>query len=186
MRCSAEVVPVRAAPLEGSEQVTQALYREPLRVLKRHGDWTLVITAYGYEGWLLTEALEQGEGELPGPSALPPLEFARRFVGAPYAWGGLTADGIDCSGLVHMAYRLSGRLVPRDAWQQESAGTPVAEPDIAPGDLTTYSAGARVDHIAFWLGEGRILHATGRDDLGVVEEPEPETLRTGRRLVVRL
>ena len=42
------------------------------------------------------------------------------------------------------------------------------------------------DHIAFWVGEGRILHATGRDGLGVVEEDEPEYLRGRRRRFVRL
>jgi len=186
MRCSAVVAPVRAAPLEDSEQVTQVLRGEPLQVLERRGDWALVSTAYGYEGWLQNPALEEGDGDLPEPSGLPPLEMARSYVGAPYAWGGLTASGIDCSGLVHMAYRLAGRLIPRDAWQQEDAGTPVADADASPGDLVTYGSNLRADHIAFWLGGGRILHATGRDDLGVIEEPEPEALRATRRVVIRL
>ena len=81
--------------------------------------------------------------------------------GAPYQWGGLTEAGIDCSGLVHMAYRRLGRLVPRDAAQQEGAADEVAE--LEPGDLITY--GEPADHIAFWLGDGRILHATGRADV---------------------
>ena len=60
--------------------------------------------------------------------------------------------------------------MPRDADQQEEAGVEVAEP--APGDLVTY--GEPADHIAFWLGDGRILHSTGREDgIGVVEEAEP-------------
>ena len=43
------------------------------------------------------------------------------------------------------------------------------------------------DHIAFWLGDGRILHATGRENgLGVVEEPEPADLRARRRRLIRL
>jgi hypothetical protein len=40
--------------------------------------------------------------------------------------------------------------------------------------------------VAFWLGDGRILHATAREELGVVEEIEPEELRARRRRVVRL
>jgi cell wall-associated NlpC family hydrolase len=111
------------------------------------------------------------------------VSLARSFLGAPYEWGGLTGRGIDCSGLVHMAFRLAGRLVPRDSWQQEEAGTPVESP--GPGDLLTYGAG-RADHIAFWLGEGRILHATARGGLGVVEEPEPAELKARRRRAVRL
>jgi cell wall-associated NlpC family hydrolase len=97
----------------------------------------------------------------------------------------MTERGIDCSGLVHMAYRQVGRIVPRDADQQEEAGRPVDDSELRAGDLITYGDGS-ADHIAFWVGEGGILHSTGRDDLGVVEEDEPESLRTRRRFLVRL
>jgi gamma-D-glutamyl-L-lysine dipeptidyl-peptidase len=98
----------------------------------------------------------------------------------------LTERGIDCSGLVHMAYRWLGRLVPRDADQQEAAGAPVAEENLEPGDLITYG-GDEATHIAFWLGDGRILHSTEREGVdGVVEEAEPEHLRGQRRRLIRL
>jgi cell wall-associated NlpC family hydrolase len=95
----------------------------------------------------------------------------------------MTAAGIDCSGLVHMAFRLCGRVVPRDAWQQDEAGTSVDEP--REGDLVTY--GDPVDHVAFWVGQGRILHSTGRDGgIGVIEEDEPAQLLALRRRFVRM
>jgi cell wall-associated NlpC family hydrolase len=98
----------------------------------------------------------------------------------------MTERGIDCSGLVHISFRAAGRLVPRDADQQEDAGTPVDE--LEPGDLISYGdQDAAADHVAFWLGEGRILHATGRDGVNrVLEEPEPEELRRRRRRAFRL
>ena len=77
-----------------------------------------------------------------------------------------------------MAFRRVGRLVPRDADQQQAAGAAVAVPE--PGNLVAY--GDPVDHIAFWLGGGRILHATGRDGIrAVVDEPEPSALQVRRR-----
>ena len=98
----------------------------------------------------------------------------------------MTERGVDCSGLVHMAYRRLGRLVPRDADQQEEAGEPVAEQELRRGDLITYGEESAT-HIAFWLGEGRILHSTEREDAnGVMEEPEPEDLRARRRRLLRL
>lgn len=175
MRCAAEVAPVRAEPREDAEQVTQALRGEPLRVEERRDGWARVLTAYDYPGWVREEALEEGDGD--------PVEATRSFLGAPYEWGGLTGRGIDCSGLVHAAYRRLGRLVPRDSSQQEAAGTQVADGELRPGDLVTYGEEV-ADHIAFWLGEGRILHAAGGS--GVVEEPEPESLRARRRKLVRL
>jgi cell wall-associated NlpC family hydrolase len=143
------------------------------------------VTAYDYPGWVLAEVLEEGRGELPAFAGGSALDEARTYLGAPYEWGGMTERGIDCSGLVHMAYRRLGRLVPRDAWQQEEAGRRVADPE--PGDVLVYAEpGKPADHVAFWLGGGRILHATGRDSLGVVEEAEPPDLAARRRSAVRL
>jgi hypothetical protein len=172
MRCAVEVAPLRAEPRDDAEQVTQALRGDALEVDGRIAGWAAVRTEYGYPGWVREEHL----------TGDTPLELARTFLGAPYEWGGLSARGIDCSGLVHLAYRLSGRLVPRDASQQDEAGAAVEEAEV--GDLVMY--GDPVDHVAFWLGDGRILHATGREDLGVVEEPEPAILRARRRRVVRI
>jgi cell wall-associated NlpC family hydrolase len=186
MRCAVEVAPIRAEPRDEAEQVTQALLHEPLQVEERHDGWARVVTVYDYPGWMSEGDLEEGEGELPRLVDTEPLAVAGSFLGSRYEWGGLSRRGIDCSGLVHIAHRLAGRLVPRDAWQQEEAGTPVAEGDAVPGDLVTYGAGERADHIAFRLPGGRILHATGRDGLGVVMEDEQAELRATRRKLVRL
>jgi cell wall-associated NlpC family hydrolase len=186
MRCAAEVTAVRSEPREDAEQVTQALRGEPLRVQECADGWVRVLTAYDYPGWIRDDALEEGEGELLTDATGSPVEVARSYLGTPYLWGGLTEQGIDCSGLVHMAYRRLGKLVPRDADQQEGAGYEVSEP--RPGDLVTYGEPDKpADHIAFWLGDGRILHSTGREDgIGVIEEVEPAYLYARRRKLVRL
>jgi cell wall-associated NlpC family hydrolase len=75
----------------------------------------------------------------------------------------------------------AGILVRRDSWQQEAAGEPVAESELRPGDVLCYE-----DHTAFWAGEGRILHAAGREGVRrVVEEPDPPELRARRRAIRR-
>jgi gamma-D-glutamyl-L-lysine dipeptidyl-peptidase len=172
--CEADAAPVRAEPDDGAEQVTQALRGEPLAVEETNGDWARIRTAYGYPGWVRTEALGgEPDGEWPGlPRAGDPVEEARAYLGSPYEWGGLTERGIDCSGLVHMAYRRLGKLVPRDADQQEAAATRLEEGQAEPGDLVCFGPEGEAHHIAFWLGEGRILHASSRDGTGLVlEEP---------------
>ncbi len=147
---------------------------EPFTVEERRDGWARIRTVYDYPGWIPESVLGD------------PVSHARALLGTPYHWGGMTAQGIDCSGLVHMSFRASGRLVPRDADQQEAAGVPVAEEDMCRGDLISYGDAETADHIAFWLGDGRILHATRREGVdGVVEEREPDHLRARRRRVFR-
>jgi hypothetical protein len=183
MRTCLTLAALRAEPRDDAEQVTQALPNEPLEVESEDGGWARVRTAYDYPGWVRVEAL----GGLAGGDWLverqgDPVEEARAYLGCPYEWGGMTERGIDCSGLVHIAYRRLGRLIPRDADQQEDAGAPVAEADLRRGDLVCYG-----DHIAFWLGDGRILHATGRDGVRrVLEEEHPPELASRVRAYVRV
>lgn len=91
-----------------------------------------------------------------------PVSAAQQFLGAPYMWGGKTVFGIDCSGLVQMAWGLMGQHVPRDASVQALEGVDVAFGDQRPGDLAFFkNAEGRVVHVGILLAPDCILHAAG-------------------------
>lgn len=96
----------------------------------------------------------------------------RYFEGTSYQWGGVTPWGADCSGLVQTTFALHGVQLPRDAWQQASAGVPGEDDpmDAREGDLLFFSdrADRHITHVAISLGNCAIVHlALGRGGFGV-------------------
>ena len=95
------------------------------------------------------------------------IALARQFVGGKYVWGGSSpsSGGFDCSGLVQYVYSKSGIRLPRVAEDQYQRGTPVRYEDLQPGDLifqaNTYKSG--ISHVGIYIGQGKILHAKGRN-----------------------
>lgn len=189
--CIEAFASVRVAPDPASEQLTQLTLGEPVKLLENLGGWSRVLpTHYHKVGWVRADVLGSVSGKWTMPKLGSPLAEARLYKGAPYEWGGMTYAGVDCSGLVHMAYRKAyGQLIPRDACDQEACGFKVEFNRMKPGDLITYGNPpdphvGRATHIAFYLGGGRILNS--RKDVGVVAEREPVFLEQRRRFAVRI
>lgn len=83
------------------------------------------------------------------------LATARQFLGRRYLWGGTGAWGLDCSGLVHLAFRAHGRLLPRDACDQATSGhlDPVPLDGVRAGDLYFFArADGRIYHVGLATG----------------------------------
>lgn len=103
----------------------------------------------------------------PGATAENIIQLAKQFVGGKYVWGGSSpsSGGFDCSGLVQYVFSRHGIHLPRVAEDQYQKGIPVRYEDLQPGDLVfqanTYKSG--ISHVALYIGEGKILHAKGRN-----------------------
>ncbi|WP_428309120.1 C40 family peptidase [Hydrocarboniphaga sp.] len=82
-------------------------------------------------------------------------------IGRPYVYGGTTPEGFDCSGLARYVYAQSGVDIPRSTSEQHAFGKIIDLDEAQPGDLLFYrfSRGAKVDHVAIYLGEGQAVHA---------------------------
>ncbi len=97
------------------------------------------------------------------PSATP-AETAMQFLNTPYLWGGRSPMGIDCSGLVQIAFKIHGIALPRDASQQAQKGATIDfVSDAKPGDVLFFSADTdNISHTGLLLSKGTIIHAIGR------------------------
>ncbi|MEO7026875.1 MAG: NlpC/P60 family protein [Caulobacteraceae bacterium] len=93
------------------------------------------------------------------------VAVAERHLGVPYHWGGRTAAGLDCSGLVMQSLLACGGGCPRDTDQQALLGEAVSEDQRRRGDLVFWRG-----HVAILLDGGRIIHANAHH-MAVAIEP---------------
>lgn len=171
----------------------------PLRIIGSDGSpGEATITAYMGTRLRVAPPDAQGDGpiilELPGgalagaePLSLRPAHplyqepaesaayTAHQFQRTPYLWGGMTREGIDCSGLVQISYRVRGWKLPRDADQQFKAlPLEVAHTDLRPGDLIFYGHGQeQVTHVMLYADAGLVIHASGAAGRVVVQSLDP-------------
>ncbi|MFC6590969.1 NlpC/P60 family protein [Deinococcus lacus] len=154
--CSALRGHVYAEPHEASEVLAQLslgarLWAGEERVVDGRG-WRAVRLPGGRPGWVGASLLR--------PSLWDPVDLALAFRGTPYRWGGRTAWGVDCSGLVQTVYAACGVQLPRDAGQQWAAAQQVGGP-LSPtdqprrGDLAYFPG-----HVGLMLSAHVMLSAT--------------------------
>jgi gamma-D-glutamyl-L-lysine dipeptidyl-peptidase len=115
-----------------------------------------------------TAYVQAGDGRIVDASAPRPrgseaglVATARRFLGVPYLWGGMSAQGVDCSGLVSQVYWAHGITLPRDADMQfdDPGAAPVERAQLRPGDLVFFGK-TKITHVGMYVGEGRFINAT--------------------------
>jgi cell wall-associated NlpC family hydrolase len=143
---------VFSAPSVASERLFELAYGSNLHVTKQDGEWCKVKLSK-VEGWVRASLLQVLPSRLLfKPKAL--ITLAAKFLEAPYIWGGTTAWGLDCSGLVQSVYAAFGVSLPRDADQQAEIGETVEPQDAKPADLLFFPG-----HVAISLGGTKFIHA---------------------------
>lgn len=89
------------------------------------------------------------------------VQYAKQFVGNPYVWGGTSlTNGADCSGFTLSIYKKYGVSLPHHAASQAQLGTKVEYSSAQPGDLVFYAKNGRINHVAIYIGNGQVIHAS--------------------------
>lgn len=93
------------------------------------------------------------------------VEYAKQFLGNRYVWGGTSlTNGTDCSGFTMSIYAHYGYSLPRTSGEQANYTRSVSSGDVRPGDLFFYGKGGSVSHVAMYIGNGLVIHASNERD----------------------
>lgn len=95
--------------------------------------------------------------------------FAEKYIGYRYKFGGTVlttkpGSGIDCSAFMQKIYATQGYKIPRNSKAQSNCGTSITRKQLRPGDLVFYRRNGDIGHVAMYIGNNRIIHASNRKD----------------------
>lgn len=89
------------------------------------------------------------------------VQYATQFVGNPYVWGGTSLTrGADCSGFVLSVFANYGISLPHSSRAQANCGARISASEAKPGDLFFYGNGSSINHVAIYIGNGQVVHAS--------------------------
>jgi cell wall-associated NlpC family hydrolase len=158
-----------ARPSADTEIVAFAPFHSKVEVYDFAKGMYLVKTPEGALGWVRASNLKiEGENPFAAPKEIPPgagirdkiVATAEKYLGVPYVWGGTSAKGFDCSGLVQTVFAENGVQLPRGSGDQFREGRKISRKNLRPGDLVffhTYTSGP--SHVGIYVGDGKFLHA---------------------------
>ncbi len=171
--CNSGGLRVREEPSLDAPILTLVAEGEELEVVEVQQDWVKVLLddeeAYVSSEYVdvskkLEKAVTMTElkyGEGVSDVRVDLVNYAKQFLGNPYVWGGTSlTNGADCSGFVMSVFRKFGVSLPHYSGSQAQIGKKITLAQAKPGDLVFYAKNGSVNHVAIYIGNGQVIHAS--------------------------
>ncbi len=167
---SAERLNVRSGPGLEYDVWTQLNSSELYEVEEDMGEWYKIIVnntpgyiskEYVTEGYYLPEAISWSAIDNVTGIRRQLIDWGVQYLGVPYVYGGTDFNtGVDCSYFTMSCYNSVGISLMRTSREQATQGREIALSEALPGDLLFYADDQGIiDHVAIYIGDGKILHA---------------------------
>ena len=162
-KVNTQTLKVREQPSTECPVITLVAQDERLEVVEQKPEGWAKIMLDDEEAYVSTDycVIELMYGNGISNTRIDLCQFAKQFVGNPYVWGGTSlTKGADCSGFVQSVFRQFGVSLPRSSREQVNVGTKISLADAQPGDLIFYAKGGTINHVALYIGNGQVVHAS--------------------------
>lgn len=87
------------------------------------------------------------------------VNYAAKFLGTPYVYGGASPSGFDCSGFVYYVYKQFGYTLNRTAAGQNSNGIWISRENLKAGDIVLFNTSGGISHAGIYVGNNTFIHA---------------------------
>lgn len=171
--CNSGGLRVRAEASLDAPVITLVAEGEELEVVSAEGEWVQIMLddekAYVFGEYVdIAKKLEKAVsvvelkyGQGVSDVRVDLVNYAKQFLGNPYVWGGTSlTKGADCSGFVLSIFKNYGVSLPHHSGSQAKLGSQVSLSDAKPGDLVFYANNGTVNHVAIYIGNGQVIHAS--------------------------
>jgi len=138
-----------------------AAYEEVI-ILEEVGAWYKIIATGEEVGYVYRDYIHiyRPDSDLEG-TRVQIVAYAKQFIGTPYRYAGSNlTEGVDCSGFTGQILRPFGYVLDRSSRGQGRNGVAISEYELKAGDLIFYGYKKHISHVALYIGEGKIIHAT--------------------------
>lgn len=166
-------VNVRTGPSTNSTIIDKYYVGQKVNIVSKEGDWYNIILPNNTSAYIFGEYVEiieptsdtnENASETVNDSndtRTEIVKYAKKFLGNPYRYGGNSlTNGVDCSGFTQQIYKHFGYSINRSSSSQIQNGQAIKASELLPGDLVFYGYSGRISHVAIYIGDGKIIHAS--------------------------